>query len=433
MIQAALRKAARALRSNQVALALVLFLAPLGLAFTRNLIDFPVYYAAGRSLLAGRTDLYAPDFARGPVMDYRYPPLFLLLFAPLWALPYGVAAYIWHMIGALSIAAIASVLGRALRETSPEEWAAGLSKKVFLTTFFLSGQYFVMILHYGNAHLLATALLFASFYLVMRGRERAASILMSLSITMKLTPILTLPYFALRRRWKFLVLVSISLAAMNLAPAIYFGFGGNLRLLRNWYDHVIADQEFHELNGPINLSLKGQLVRYLTEVEYWKRVDGDTNYPAVNLISIPRASANLLWAAMAPALFVAGLALIWRRRGSGSGIEVPLELGLMVSLALMVGPLTSKIYFIGLCWPAAALAHYAFSGAGPLSRKVKVILISLAAINAALPLLPGSQVQRLLLVLGVDFWVNSLILALLAFALSTGSRRRSCQQAATAS
>lgn len=418
---------------RKAAIALMLLLAPLGLVFTRNMIDFPVYYAAGRSLLAGRTDLYAPDFALGRVMDYRYPPLFLLLLAPLWKLPYGIAAHIWHLIGALSIAAIVSALGRALKEASPERWSASISRKVFFTSLLLSGQYFVMMLHYGNAHLLATALLFASFYLFMSGRQLAASPLMSLSITIKLTPILALPYFALRRRWKFLGLVAIWLVVMNMAPAIYFGFRYNLRLLGNWYDHVIINQEFHELNGPINLSLKGQLIRYLTEVEYWNRVDGDTNYRAVNLVSISRSSAILLWEVMASALFAAGLALIWRRSGDNSKIGLALELGFMVSLILMVGPLTSKIYFIGLCWPAAFLALYAFSGAGALSRKVRVILISTAAINSALPLLPGSQVQRLLLVLGVDFWVNSLMLVLLALALSSGQWRSSCQPAAKAS
>src|SRR5689334_12280202 len=68
-----------------------------GLAFISNLIDFPVYYAAGQSLLGGRSDLYAPDFALGRVMDYRYPPFFLLAFWPLWLLPYKVAAYLWYL------------------------------------------------------------------------------------------------------------------------------------------------------------------------------------------------------------------------------------------------------------------------------------------------------------------------------------------------
>src|SRR5260370_4746593 len=81
--------------------ALGILIALIGFIFTRHLIDFPVYYAAGRSLISGRTDLYAPDFARGPTMDYRYPPLFLISLIPLWHLPYGVASYLWYLLGIL--------------------------------------------------------------------------------------------------------------------------------------------------------------------------------------------------------------------------------------------------------------------------------------------------------------------------------------------
>ena len=91
----------------------IALLAVLGAVFVRNLTDFSVYYAAGRSLLAGRTDLYAPDFARGAVMDYRYLPIFILTFAPLSSAPYTVAAWVWHLLNtaaiSLAVASIASI------------------------------------------------------------------------------------------------------------------------------------------------------------------------------------------------------------------------------------------------------------------------------------------------------------------------------------
>src|SRR5262245_19560220 len=61
-------------------------------------VDFPVYWHASNSLLSGRQDLYDPTFvwgSRDQLMDYRYPPLFLLLFAPLGLLPYTAAGYVW--------------------------------------------------------------------------------------------------------------------------------------------------------------------------------------------------------------------------------------------------------------------------------------------------------------------------------------------------
>src|SRR5262249_3115563 len=157
------------------------------------------------------------------------------------------------------------------------------------------GQYFVMALHYGNAHLLAIFLLFVSFYMSIKGKDFLAALLMALSITIKLTPILVLPYFALKNRWKYLLLTGVFLIIINLMPDAFFGFSKNAELLGSWRDHVLVDQEFHEANGPINLSLKGQLRRYLTSVDYTGRVDGDTAYPSVNLTTISTKSVDMIW------------------------------------------------------------------------------------------------------------------------------------------
>ena len=400
-------------------LAFSIVVALLGLLFIRNLIDFPVYYAAGRSLLSGRSDLYAPDFALGRVMDYRYPPFFVIALAPLCLVPYSLAAYIWYLLSALEITGCVLIVSR----TFP---ALRASKKMWLVVALAVGQYFVMALHYGNAQLLATFLLFASFYFLAQRKDMPASVLMALAITIKLTPVLLLPYFALTRRWKLLAAVCVFLIAVNLTPSAYFGFRVKSELLSSWYRHVVASQEFHEDNGPINLSLKGQIRRYLSTVDYSLRVDGDVQYPAINLVSLSRQQVVRAWAVIVAGLFAAALFLVWRGSGnSQSGIRhdhlerefLSLELSLMLCLMLLVGPLTSKIYFIALLWPVAYLANFAV---GQKTREGKLavrVVVVVAVINSVLPLLPGRSVQRLLLVLGVDFYVNCLMMAALICSL----------------
>jgi glycosyl transferase family 87 len=393
-------------------LTLALILALAGLVFIRNLIDFPVYYAAGRSLIAGRADLYAPDFARGAVMDFRYPPFFLVAFLPLWLLPYSAAAYVWYLFSLVQIGICVCALRRSL--------GGGLNRGVWLVSLLGAGQYFIMVLHYGNAHLLSTSLLFAAAYFVLRRRTLPAAFLLAASITMKLTPILFVPYLAVKRRWKEVGLIAAFLVMLNLLPAFYFGFGPNLGLLKSWYSHVIADQEFHEENGPINLSLKGELRRYLTEIDYSRRVDGDTDYRRVNLASINRDDSDKIWMIVSAVLYLAGLVFVAFTKAKDTGEnadQMPdlerLEIGLMICLMLFVGPLTSKIYFIALLWPFACLAFLSFrtgSTGGGLLRK---LVIGAAVFNVLLPLLPGRSIQRLLLVLGVDFYLNCLLAVLL--------------------
>src|SRR6185436_5888639 len=94
------------------ALVVVALILLFGFVFSSNLVDFPVYYSAGRSLLSGRTDLYAPDFALGRVMDYRYPPFFLLAVLPLSLIPYPIAAYLWYLLCAAAVIGCAVIVGR---------------------------------------------------------------------------------------------------------------------------------------------------------------------------------------------------------------------------------------------------------------------------------------------------------------------------------
>jgi hypothetical protein len=399
---------------------LVLFL---GLVFTRNLIDFPVYYAAGQSLLSGRTDLYSADFARGTVMDYRYPPFFLVSFSPLWLLSYSVSAYIWYLLSIGQIAASLLVLRRLIP-------GAASKRRVWLVSLLISAQYLVMILHYGNAHLLATTLAFAGLYLAIERRHVAAGLLLAIAITIKLTPLFVLPYFAVKRQWRTLGLLVVFLAALNFAPSIYFGLRGNAALLADWYSHVIADQQFHEENGPINLSLKGQLRRYFSEVDYTRRVDGDTSYPSVSIASASQSSLDAAWLILSGATFVLALVLIkWRsaiqsetaakddsgsylaKGGSIDGRQLEiLEIAFLICLMLFIGPLTSKIYFIALLWPLVCVAGFDSVASSNRERLVRVILYLLCAMNLVLPLLPGRSIQRLLLVLGADFYLNLLLL-----------------------
>src|SRR6266404_382389 len=395
----------------------------LGFLFIRNLIDFPVYYAAGQSLISGRTDLYSPDFALGRVMDYRYPPFFLIALMPLWFLPYTLAAYVWYLLSVLEIIGCVLIVVRMF-PSFRRSWI------LWVVVAFGVIQYFVMALHYGNAHLLATFVLFASLYYALQQKDLPAAALMALAITIKLTPVLLLPYIALKRRWTLLGSVCVFLIAFNIAPSIYFGFRGNRELLRSWYGHVVAGQEFHEDNGPINLSLKGQLRRYLSTVDYSQRVDGDVQYPAINIASLSRQQVVGVWAVIAAGLFAGVLFLVWRGRSSSHVQHSDLdrtgffahELSSMLCLMLCVGPLTSKIYFIALLWPVACLAGFAVDRKTREGRVAMRVLVVVALVNSVLPLLPGRSVQRLLLVVGVDFYLNCLLMAALMFALV--ARRR---------
>lgn len=389
--------------------AAIVLVAGLGVVFVRNLTDFAVYYTAGRSLLNGRTDLYAPDFARGVVMDYRYLPPFILAFAPLSLAPYPVAAWVWHLLDTLAIVVAVISIASVHRDVPYDR------VKVWSVAFLAVVPYFAMALDYGNAHLIVTALMFAGLSLALRGRDVPAAALLAVAITVKIIPALTLPYFALTRRFTLLALVVLFTVVINFLPSVYFGVAGNRELLGRWYEHVIAGQEFHETNGPINLSLKGQLRRSLTQVDYTKRVDGDHRYAAVNIATLSTPTVDRVWLALSVCAFVAGLVLI--RRTPDTRFEA-LQLGLLICLMLFVGPLTSKVYLVALLWPVVAVGIAAWDR--PAVRRTLIVVSIMAS---ALPLVPGRTTQRLLLVAGTDFYVSCAVLGLVVFVLIGAARQ----------
>ena len=393
----------------------------LGIVFTRNFTDFAVYYVAGQSLLSGRTDLYAPDFARGVIMDYRYLPVFIVAFAPLSTLPYWLAAFVWHLVNVLAIVVIVASVA-AFSTRSPDRL-----RKIWFVAFLIVAPYFVMALDYGNVQLIVTALMFAGAALALRARDGAAASLLALAITIKLIPALLLCYFALKGHVKLLALVLAFSAGLILLPALYFGFDLNRDLVERWYRHVIVGQAFHETNGPINMSLKGQLQRTFTTVDYTERVDGDRNYPAVNVASLPRAAIDRVWLTLSVASVLAALILIARssRRNQidhahqASREQIAfVQVGLMIAVMLFIGPLTAKIYLVALLWPIVAVASVAWNDA-----TVRRTLVVTAMISAVLPLIPGRAIQRLLLVIGTDFYVSCVVLGLTSYVLIHMSRR----------
>src|SRR5688572_4610298 len=405
-------------RTLFIAAAIVL-VAVLGVVFVRNLTDFSVYYAAGRSLVDGRTDLYAPDFARGAVMDYRCLPPFILAFAPLSLVPYRLAAWVWHLLDTLAIVVAVISIASMYREVPYNR------TKVWTVAFLAVVPYFAMALDYGNAHLIVTALMFAGLSLALRRRELPAAALLAIAITVKIVPALTLPYFAVTRRFRLLALVVMFTAAINLLPSAYFGLAGNRDLIAGWYEHVIGGQEFHETNGPINLSLKGQLRRSFTEVDYTQRVDGDHRYAAVNVAALSTSTVDRVWMAIAGCLFVGSLVLIRvsSRTPDSTNQEATdvrlaaLHIGLLICVMLFVGPLTSKVYLVALLWPVVAVGVAAWD-----HTAVRRALIVVAILASAWPLVPGRTMQRLLLVAGTDFYVSTVILGLVAFTLMRWNR-----------
>jgi hypothetical protein len=363
----------------------------------RQPMDFRVYHFGARGVFNGTRPVYGLTSGLGWPMHYRYPPLFLLLFAPFALLPLGPAAVVWLLLKVVLLVWLVRKLWSASFSLPLRGGvAAGSAGGVVLVPILLIAPYLIEEFRYGNAQffiivLTAAALLFASDRPVLAGSS------LGLAISIKVWPLFFIPYLAARRVWKVVACTLVFVLVLPLLPSFYFGWSGNIRLLQQWFGQEFRTQfSENEIWFP-NQSLRGILMRYLTFVDYSQVPD--SNYPEVNVVQMSSGTVRLIWMTIAAILY-AGLLLMQRRPTKKSDF---LDHGLAFCLVALLEPFTQKYALALLLWPAMSVM-------GLMNDRWVRVLVYAATILALIqPLTPGSSAQRLLQVLGFDFAVTSLL------------------------
>ncbi|MGI8556611.1 MAG: glycosyltransferase family 87 protein, partial [Pyrinomonadaceae bacterium] len=353
---------------------------------------------------------------------YRYPPLFLLLFLPVWILPQPLAVYFWYWLNLAAVYLTGRVVAGELKQAA--QGTAVKISLILLISFIAVFKYLWMSIRYGNVHLIVVCLLFGAFYFVFKQKDKTAGLLLALAISIKVFPVLTLPYFFIQKKWRFLAVTIGFVFVFNLIPAFYFGFGTNLKLLGDWYRHVIVESEFHDSQGPLNFSLKGQMQRTFTQIDYPARI-ADSSYQNINLFSLKDNQVNLLWKLAVVFFMVSTLFILWSSSKSPPDnlTEKKIkrlslqEFGLMICTMLLVEPYTGTMYFTALFLPLAVLVYSVLTEESQASRIHRFALGFILFANCFLPIIPGSDVQRFILVLGLDFYITLYLWCALAYNL----------------
>jgi hypothetical protein len=328
-------------------------------------------------------------------MHYRYPPLFLLLFAPFAMLPLGLAAAVWLIAKAVVLAWLISALWKRGLEP-PTTYAFCIS-----ALFILS--YIIEDFRYGNAQFFIVALTIAAL-LTARERPMLAAASLGLAVSLKVWPLFFLPYLAVRRDVKAVAGTVVVVLLLAMLPSLYFGVSGNVRLLGEWFAQETHTQlSENEIWFP-NQSLRGVLMRYLTVIDYSQVPD--SNYAQVNVAALDPSLVRRLWMFLAAGAYAGFLFLAGRRRETDGWTDH----GLAFCLLALLEPFTQKYALIALLLPAVV------AGSRLVKRPFIVLLYAATALVLIQPLTPGASAQRFLQVLGFDFAAT--LLLTVAFSLA---------------
>ena len=283
--------------------------------------DFVSFYAAGKLALAG-TPALAYDHAAhwaaeqyatwstAPYVYFYYPPIYLLLCAPLAALPYFVAFAVFQVATLVPMLLVM----RAVLRARGYGWLPPLLAFPAVFWTIALGQ---------NAFL--TAALFGGFTLLLDRRPTGAGVLLGLLSYKPHFGVLLPVALAAGGRWRAFAAAGITVAALVGLSAAVFGW-------QTWaaYLHSFAGAGAIYQTGKVDFA------------------GIDTPFGAAHLLGATPATANALQAAAM--LAMAGVtALVWRRSTSH-----PMRYASLLAATLLAVPLAlvydKMTLLLAVCW-----------------------------------------------------------------------------------
>jgi hypothetical protein len=253
--------------------------------------------------------------------------------------------------------------------------------RVCLVAFLAAAGYILEDFRTGNIHFLFFFLVVAAIHLVDRRRTVLPSSLLALATAFKLTPILFVFYYGLRKRYALCLSTMAALIVLLLLPALFVGVEANNTLIAGYIKSLT--NRFGESG---NHALRGVLFRYLTENDF-----DAGRFPSVNVLNLPMNVVTVLWLALTACAFAgltAGVVISARNR-----LSAALEYGLLTVGMLLLSPHTLRMYFSILFFPFCILTGLLMAyPAHPYRRLIKITLGASCAAGTVMPLiLPGRR------------------------------------------
>ena len=363
-----------ALTLGAIAVSLAVFSA---LAIYRQGPDLEYFYNAGDQLLtsggldSGMVRLPSGQIEIRGTIEWYLPFVSRLATLVAW-LPFPVAGSIWLLLNVVAFFATLGLLGRHLMGLPPRDWPVTLLLPVLLLTLFWHWEF-----RLNQVDTLTLLLIVASFVFWQQRRRNLAGFWLGLAVLLKVTPMLLVVWFALKRQFR--------VAGVALATVLLAGPVGDLVVFRpayaasayqRWFQVAVSEGSQRGLilaqkeMDWRNQGLGAVVSRWLHPTNYATHFDNDPRIrmgkpPAMmNVVALPRATVATV-VMVVIGLSVAGLLWLARRPASKLNIwQLRMEWALFVLAMLWMMPVLRRYHLILLLPAVAVLAagiHYAGS------------------------------------------------------------------------
>ena len=217
-----------------------------------QLDDFAVYYTAATRFIAAEP-LYRSDDEH---YQFKYLPAFALLMAPFTLAPKQTSEIVWF---ALTVVFAWTFIHLSFKALPDRRLAA---RWLVCLTLLLVGKFLVIEFQLGQNNLLVGLLMLVAIAASRDGRPFVAGAAVGAAIFVKPYALILIPWLAWTLGWRPLVTFALVAAVGLLLPVAWYGWNGNLVLLREWY-RTVSDTTRPNLLAFENISFASMWAKWL--------------------------------------------------------------------------------------------------------------------------------------------------------------------------
>jgi hypothetical protein len=412
-------------------------------------MDFSAYYTAGESLNHGLSPYKNFVHNQPPIWDginrykysrFLYPPLVASFFQPIATLPYHVAKWIWGGLELMAVIATFMIV---------ESFFPAISFRRILLVCILTLWYFPLLTHLERGQIDVFTLFLITLainFIIKRDKlgDLLSGVLLAFAALLKLYVIFFLPFIFLQKRLRILYGFGLGTALILILTIVFQRDATHL--FDYVYNHLprmanigdIARSDTLVNTKPIRAVLDQTPPGFDTLKDGHGYSLGAFNFVTNATLVEPLRDELTAWGVTSRAGISMGLyglffamVIFWNRRSvpdNFSVIEEYLYWQIPAVITLLVSPITWTMNMVWLL-PLFSVSIYLLSTQVPVSRKIPVMLISLALLIAMLPdVINTPSLSFAGFILGEYKYIYSEILALLGLFLFLGKKRGTAQK-----
>ena len=222
-----------------------------------KLNDFNVTYRAATRVLDAE-NLY--NWKDGHYL-FKYSPFFAVFVSPLGLIPFPYAKLLWMVLMVFTFWGLIK-MGKYLvmNHRSPPPF-------FYLFSILLIARFFLREIELGQTDFLQLFLIFSFILFLEKGKDVLGGLFLALSVMVKLTPLIFIPYLLYRRKFSLVFWALVFVLLFFASPTFIYGIKGNIVLLKDWYGFMSLSSP-PLLANDMNQSIFGMFYRFLTNSVY---------------------------------------------------------------------------------------------------------------------------------------------------------------------